>query len=62
MDSSHNYYCGNTTNMTNQLDELEKYLFSLGQEVSVQEMNQYNVTVGMINMVDFVVFYVVVCR
>ena len=34
MDSSHNYYCANTTNMTSQLDELEKYLFSLGQEVS----------------------------
>ena len=46
MDSSHNYYCGNTTNMTSQLDELEKYLFSLGQEVGVQEMNQYNVTVA----------------
>ncbi|XP_003383803.1 PREDICTED: DNA replication complex GINS protein PSF3-like [Amphimedon queenslandica] len=38
MDSSHNYYCANTTNMTNQLDELEKYLFSLGQEALTKQI------------------------
>ena len=34
MDSSHHSYSTNTTALTSQLDELEKYLFNLGQEVS----------------------------
>ena len=35
MDSSHHSYSTNTTALTSQLDELEKYLFNLGQEVKL---------------------------